>query len=305
MSCAQQGPVGPALARVLPERATDVSGLDHGEELRRRCGHAWTIVQAVARRGDVRRLRTRLMVLLHRRACPLGVRAAQRSWYVPGAIVGVGIAQLQAWWEEMFGENAPCARSLRSHLTVLERAGALVRSPGELLEGARAWGDHPPPRHPDTIHLLHRRREAQWWAHYGRPALEASPKARHSARAWWRLFGRWRSEAADPQLEFDFDVELAANDPSRDQRPQARELAADRAEQLEVAAAAREPIDMLRAALAAGVELRGAVQFRAAAHPAQLAAALRALAGELRRGRRIRNPGGWVAWAFNHGPGRL
>ncbi len=246
-----------------------------------------------------------LMLLLHRRSCPLQAGSPKRKWYVPGAVVGAGIPQLQAWWEDTYQERAPSERTLRTHLGVLERAGAIVRSPGELLEGLGSWSDHAPPRHPDTIHLIHRRREAQWWSRVGSAELERTPRARHSAAAWWRLFAHWRREAADPQLELDFDPHLEERDPSRDQRPQAVETAAPRAELLDAAAAQLEPVPMLKACAAAGVVIQGRAQFQLAADPARFAQALRALARELRAGRRIRNAGGWLVWVFGHGPGRL
>lgn len=285
-------------APVLPRAALERSPVD---ELALRSLHLATIVRAVSRRRDVAELRARILLLVMQFACPLH-RSPAKPWYVPGAVARFGAAGIVRTWRTFFGVDAPSERRIRAHLSVLERAAALVRAPGDLLP-TLAPAEGPRPRYPDTLHLVLDELESAWWASEGRERLAREPLARHSGVEWRRKFGAWRAEAHDPQLHLPFELGLA--DPSRDPRERELREARQMALKLRAAAGHENVLDRLSATVGAGVALHGRVASELARAPDALSASLLALSRELLRGRRVRNPAGWLIWAFRFGPGWL
>lgn len=242
-----------------------------------------TIVQACSRRRDVRELRARILLLLLRLRCPVRSRPA-RSWYVPGAVARLGVEGLRRGWRGFYGEEPPSERTLRAHLSLLERAAAIVRSPGERIP---TRSSELPLRWPDTIHVLDDARDAAFWTGEGADALARNPKARSSLVVWLRLFRGWRQRArSEPRLDF---PEPHSPAQGRDAGEASRALVAiaDDAGPLEVLAALRE----------AGAAVAGRSSFEVARDPRRLVEAARMLGRELGRGTRIRNRAGWLVWA--------
>lgn len=170
------------------------------EELARRNLRLANLVEAISRRGDVRALRARLLLLLVARVCPLGVRP-HRAWYEGGAVARMGVEGIRRAWAEEHGHDAPSERTIRAHLGALEIACAIQRAPGDFLPCRRDL-EHPErrPRYGDTIHVLESEAAARFWAGEGEARLARNPEARTNPHRWKMLFGRWRAEAAQDEL---------------------------------------------------------------------------------------------------------
>ncbi len=256
------------------------------------------LVESASRRRDVRELRARIVLLLLNLRCPLHARPT-RSWYVPGAVARLGAEGLLRAWEGFFGEEAPCLRSMRSHLGMLEQSGILRRSPGDWIPGFRDAA-HPErrPRWPDTFHVLDGEAATEFWAGPGGRLLELHPEARHSPDAWRKLFGRWREGGLQDVFSFEAPTlpepaRRAAAGSDEAQETRARGVALARG--LKRAAG---PLEVLSALAGAGVTLKGGLGFKAAGAWPRLRAVGALLARALCRGDRVRNPSAWVARVF-------
>lgn len=296
------------------------------------------VVEAISRRGDVRDLRARMLILLLRLRCPLHGRK-DKPWYVAGAVARLGAEGLRRAWRGFYGEEPPVLRTIRKHLGELEQGLALVRSPGDWMPIARDE-NHPErrPRYPETFHLLEAEEDAEWWAREGRYRLEASPAARWSPDAWRAAFRAWRLEAGrlgrEPLLPFEGGLAAASSGQNRPQEQRAAQEQAipvddrrlDTAESRPIhrrvrgrvepterhrelarraAAAARLPgaLEVLGALAPLGAAVGGLqTQLRLAREPARLRRAVLLLARAWQRGDEIRNPAGWLVRAFDHAP---
>lgn len=299
--------------------------------LEARARRAAQVVAAISRRRDVRERRAQIVLLVQALSCPWGTRP-RRTWYVPGACVRTGAEGLWRAWRAFYGgEDPPTVRTIRAHLSVLERACVLVRSPGDWIPW---WPDpeHPErrPRYPDTLWLLETDAAAEWWAAVGRARLAEHPKARRNPDLWRRLFAGWRAEASRFQLELDFD-RPAAQDPAdlqallaglfgpasrgpaeaRPPEPEtggARRGAPGAPEALiELAAGLRRqagPLELLGLLAEAGCRIRGPNFHRLAREPVRLLGAAALYLVACRRGDRIRNRPGWLVTAFDRATGR-
>lgn len=266
------------------------------------------LVESISRRKDVRELRSRLLVVLLELRCPPGVRP-RRSWYVPGAVARLGIEGIRRAWRGLLGLEPPCPRSLRAHLGILEKARALVRSPGDRLEGApegRAW------RHADTIHLLEDEEALLDWLAVA-PSVEARRDARRDPRLWGRLAGKWRG-GRPRQLELAFPAAAGAELASRPPAGLPDRVGADtasggalrRALGAVVATVDHDALDALRVLEAHGARVRGRPSFQLAADLGRLEGAGALLALALSRGDSIRNRAAWLVRAHRHAaPGEL
>lgn len=183
--------------RIAHEERAQVEPLDL---LAAQCRRLAEVVSAISRRRDVRTVRSRLLILLLNHRCPLGT-TPRHAYYVPGAVVRMGVDGIRRAWRGEFGEEPPSVRSLRTHLAVLERNLAIMRSPGDFIE--QTYPDHPErrPRMAQTLHLLETDRAAAWWAREGMRLLRENPKARTNPFLWRRLLGNWRERAKDLQLD--------------------------------------------------------------------------------------------------------
>jgi hypothetical protein len=255
-----------------------------------------TVVQAASRRRDVRELRARLCLLLLKLRCPLrGIPG--RSWYIPGAVVRLGISGIARAWRGFFGEAPPAERTLRAHLGTLEKACAIIRAPGDWIPTAPGA---PRLRHADTFHVIEDERDATWWARDGLAVLDQHPEARTNASTWRRLFRAWRERARDPQALFSF--------PSASTRPdQASPVTATREDgkKLRDALESKAPLAVLQALRSIGAAPDGRVLFQIAEDDSALRKAAARMAGELERRTRIRNRPGWFVWAFREAGGRI
>lgn len=278
------------------------------------------VVHATSRRRDVRETRARILLLLLEggRYCPPN-GFKRRPWYVLGAVARCGAEWLASAWRGFFGDDAPTVRSLLTHLGVLEKAAALVRSPGDWQP---VWRDpeHPErrPRYPNTFHVLEDDDSAEWWAREGFFLLERFPETRSNPDAWRRIFGRWRELAARAVREplLPFDGLLPEDAPRRVERVEPRrELhrrvigrrdpsSADVARARAIASAARvmarKPLELLWRLRELRVDIRGAaLQLRFQREPVRFAGAVMLLARALGRGDDIKNCAGWTVRAFN------
>lgn len=271
------------------------------EQLRHRNVFCATYVQAKSARVDACDKRSVALLIALRFMCPVGVRPRNAD-YIPGALVSFGLRGFLNAWYGFSGLQPPSERCLRAHLATLEAGNVLVRAPGAVVGGARSR-DGRPVRDVDTFHVVLSQRESRWWDDVGYPRLERNPRARHNAKVWARLFGRWRDEAAQERFEFD---SLPDDDPSRDSRPNVEAELDAAAHELELASRERDdPGALLKGCEKAKARINGRATWQVAKTPGVLADAMRALARELRRRRRIRNRGGWLLWAFDYGPLRL
>lgn len=261
-------------------------------------------MESVSRRKDVREIRARLLLVLLELRCPARCRP-RRPWYVPGAVARLGVEGLRRAWRSVLGEEPPCERSVRSHLGLLVKVRALVRSPGDPLEGVEP-GPRFRPRHPDTLHLLEDEDALLDWLAVA-PAVEARPEARRDVHLWARLAGRWRG-GRPRQLEFDFaaasGAAMAARPPDGladrvgDQKPQGEALRRALGAVLENPA--HDALELQRALAASGVVLRGRPSFELAADVGRLRGSASLLALAMARGDAIRNPAAWLVRAHRH-----
>ncbi len=279
------------------------------------------VVEAISRRRDVREIRARIVLMLLDLACPLGARP-RRSWYVPGAAARVGHEGIRSRWFATWGEEPPTKRTIQRHLGELERAGVLVRAPGDWVP-ALVVPDQPGQRsrYRDTIHLLESDEVAEWWATVGARLRELHPDTRCNPTRWREVFGDWRARAAaggDPWQPglFDDPAEISkrgigGTPPSVNFPVQGAESSAgaapteisDRrgaAERLaEVVHRRRlEAGELLVALDLVGARVRGGVRLQLQRDLGRLRGAAALLAVALRRGDRVRNPAGWVVRAW-------
>jgi hypothetical protein len=168
--------------------------------LYRRSRYLAACVELSSRRRDCRALRAALLLAITSAAVPAWGKPRAR-WQVQGAMVGQGPELLRIHVGQETGRWVS-SETVRRHLVALERAGAIVRAPGEVLAREReAPGLERFYRRPDTIHVLTSPDEAQWWAVIGFERLAAYPEARTRLSLWRRLFARWRDEARCPISE--------------------------------------------------------------------------------------------------------
>lgn len=169
--------------------------LDPFEALEAKSRRLACVVEASSRRRDVRRFRSQLLLLLLAVSCPPHARP-RRRWYVPGATARIGAAGLRRAWRGYHGQDPPTLRTFRSHLSALEQALAIIRSPGDWLPILRD-PDHPErrPRYAETIHVLESDSAALWWAGEGRELLAANPGTRCNPDKWAAVFRGWRARS--------------------------------------------------------------------------------------------------------------
>jgi len=273
------------------------------ERLASRSRRLADLVEAISRRRDVRDRRAKLLLLLLELRCPASGRP-RRPWYVPGAVARLGPSGIWRAWRTRFGEAPPSERTIRSHLGMLERHLAIMRSPGDRLP-VLFDDEHPErlPRHPDTIHLLEEDREAEWWAGEGRALLEANPTARLSPSTWRRLFRDWRERASARQLSLPFPTPMPEPAPGASPQPPAAKASLELAQ---AAVASPAAGGILSALDRAGAELRGPNRRRLARDLPRLRCACALLAVALKRQAdrtedrwRVRRRAGWIARAFD------
>jgi hypothetical protein len=271
--------------------------LDPLEALAGRSRRLADLVESVSRRRDVRALRARLLVLLLELRCPVRGRP-RRPWYVPGAVARLGVEGARRAWRGYYGEEPPCARTLRAHLGVLERVLAVVRQPGDWVELDRPEGEWRP-RHADTLHVLEDEEAAAAWAANGAEVVRRHPECRTNPDAWRRRVGAWRRRPRGVQLEL-FEGGRAEGLPDRvgERREQGEALAASVG--LQERAGARDALDLLRVAQEAGVVVQGRPGFEVAQDRSRLAGSLALLARAMLRGDVIRSPAAWLVRAFRH-----
>lgn len=248
-------------------------------------------------RRDVRTVRAALLLLLLELRLPLWGERRRHAWYVRGALARTSLDHLRRLWRERLGTEPPSARRLADHLRELERAGAIGRSPGELLEGAG------PRRYPDTIHLLEDDAAARDWDRVRR-LLEQVPAAQHDAATWRRVVGEWRGKGTDRQLELPFQSrdgkasEGPRPAPLPSEAAQARGTALlERARAIDRKAGAYV-LELLLALQASGLRLAGRAQVELASMPARLEGAVALLARAWIRGDEIASPAGWLLAVF-------
>lgn len=230
------------------------------------------------------------MLLLLALRCPERGRPL-RSWYIPGAVVRLGIAGIRRAWRGFFGEPAPGERTLNRHVAVLERGAALVRAPGAWIPTGRGAR---PARWPDTFHVLEDDRDSEWWAREGLELLEEHPEARTNPGSWGRTFRSWKRRAREPQGRLPFPPTRPAPTVDAESVVEGPEAARRVLRGL----ASSEPLDLLAALRDVGAAPTGRVLTQVAARLEPLRAAAARLARELGRGTRIRNRAGWLVWAF-------
>lgn len=282
--------------------------------LERRARRLANVVTAISRRRDVRETRAKLILVLLEHLCPEGGRPL-KPWYVPGAVARFGIESLQRAWKELFGEEAPVERSIRSHLAVLEAACAIARQPGDWLPYLFPDEDvEKRPRYPDTIHLLLDDREAEWWEVEGARILREHPGVRRSPRVWRLKIGDWRAKARTRQLELFPQVvrnvaaamrrnaERGAEDRAGNPHAPNRALHADpKAGEFLLAALRRraKPAELLGALHLVQVRIGGTTSWRCLRAPERFRGAIALLASALMRGDRVRSRAAWLMGAFN------
>ena len=255
------------------------------------------LVESVSRRRDVRELRARLLVLLLELRCPVKGRP-RRPWYVPGAVARLGVEAMRRAWRGFYGLEAPCPRTIRSHLGVLERVLAVVRQPGDWVELDRPAGEWRP-RHADTLHVLEDDEAVAAWVEHGAELVRRHPETRTNPDAWRRRVGAWRRRPRAVQLEL-FEGGRAEGLPDRvgERREQGEALAASLG--VQERAGARDALELLRVGQDAGVVLRGRPSFELAQDRPRLAGALALLARALVRGDAVRSTAAWLVRAYRH-----
>lgn len=276
------------------------------------------LVESVSRRRDVRELRARLLVLLIDLRCPPGGRP-RRPWYVPGAVARLGLEALRRAWRGFYGLEAPCVRTLRAHLGLLERACAIVRQPGDWIEGFEGEkGAAYRPRHADTLHVLDDEDAAEAWERRGLPALRAHPEARTNPHAWRRrVAAAWRKRAEQPALFPVQGLGIAVAYSHTNRRPARPEGLPDQVggrrevgEQLARVLRAldgqrdRTAAEALAVLQDAGVTVHGRPSFELAADRSRLEGAAWLLVHALRRGDAVRSLAAWLVRAFHYATSR-
>jgi hypothetical protein len=167
------------------------------EVLRERSPMLARLVESTTLRKDAQRERARILLCLLDRTLPWNARVKEGSWYVQGACARASIKSIRAWYQQRWrSQMAPCLKTIKRHLAVLERFGAIVRAPGDWLEGKPqvqgAYGAYTE-RHGDTIYPMRDARSVKWWRDVGRDLLKLWPNARRNIDVWRAKIGDWRT----------------------------------------------------------------------------------------------------------------
>jgi len=260
----------------------------HLEQEHRRLG---LVVAQLSRRRDGRRALSQVILALLRLRCPPEERTT-RSWYVPGAVSRLGARGLRRFWPQLWQEPSPCLKTLRRHLRKLEGGCCIVCSPGDWLPSRGLRGG----RYPDTIHLVDREVDAEWWAASGRLLLQQHPEVRHDPRRWRRVIGDWRHRR--PVQGHLFVEQLASSWSSEvpvrgDEEEAARRLATV----VRQPAMLAEKTSALRALAGAGCMLHGPKRDDVLRDRPRLAGAIALLSVALRRPRPPRDRAAFLVFA--------
>jgi hypothetical protein len=267
--------------------------------IKQRSRHLADAASAACKYASARLRSARILwILLDIAPNPRSRQPLKESFYIYGAVVrkSASPAGIQLWWRNKYfpGVEPPTQECIEEHLKRLQKAGALIRLPGDL----RGFGEGLRPQYNDSIHLIYTEREETWWDQVGMARWKKAGLSR-DPRLCRRLFKRWRDEAADPQLRLRFD-ELKPDHPDRTPVEKDAELD-EMAQKLEHAAftiSGNTVIDgwsLLSACYQAGIKIeRNDPQEALAKQPETLRKAMRALARHFRRRCRIWNPAGWL-----------
>lgn len=254
------------------------------------------LVESISRRKDVRDLRARLLVLLLELRCPARGRPLRR-WYVPGAVARLSLEAMRRAWRGFYGLEAPCARTLRSHLGVLERCLALVRQPGEWVEQTEYHPNEWRPRYADTLHLLEDDEAMERWR-LAAPALAKHPEAKTNPDAWRRHVGAWRTRERSRQLELPLAAAEAHPEGLPDRVWDAERKGRGEALARAVGAVADKPdhdaLDVLRVLVAHRVTFQPRSMLELAADRPRLLGSAALLAFALVRGDAVRSAPAWL-----------
>jgi len=183
-------------------------------------------------------------------------------------------------------------KTIRRHLRALERACCVVCSPGDWLPSR---GDRSG-RYPDTIHVVDREADAEWWATSGKLLLAQHPEVRHDPRRWARVIGNWRDRR--PVQGHLFVEQLARSfRPDVPVRGDEEEAAARLARVVRQPAVLRERPATLRSLASAGCMLHGPKREEVLRDPRRLRGAMALLSVALRRARPPRDRAAFLVFA--------